>query len=139
MADSNKIMGVVLNPGTAAGQVLRLEEPLSFWGGYDPSTGKIIDQHHPQAGLSVRDKILVLPSSRGSAGTPAGVAESLRTAQGPVAIVIGSTDVNISIGAMVAEKLYSIATPVIAITNSEIALLHTEQHVSVDVDGVIHL
>ena len=27
---------------------LRLDEPLSFWGGLDPATGRIIDRWHPQ-------------------------------------------------------------------------------------------
>ena len=42
-----------LAPGLATGEVLVLDEPLSFWGGLDPETGTLIDAHHPQAGVSL--------------------------------------------------------------------------------------
>ena len=29
------------------GKILVFQEGLSFWGGVDPDTGKIIDSHHP--------------------------------------------------------------------------------------------
>ncbi len=38
--------------GRADGPVLALSEPLSFWGGVDPATGRIIDVHHPAHGAS---------------------------------------------------------------------------------------
>lgn len=37
-----------LVPGAAAGAPLLLDEPLSFWGGLDPTAGTIIDRQHPQ-------------------------------------------------------------------------------------------
>ena len=45
---------VFLVPGKANGEVLKLDEPLSFWGGVDPETGEIIDLRHPQGGMSVK-------------------------------------------------------------------------------------
>jgi predicted aconitase with swiveling domain len=39
--------------GPVEGEVLHLDEPLSFWGGLDAATGEVIDRHHPQSGLSV--------------------------------------------------------------------------------------
>jgi predicted aconitase len=39
---------VTLVPGAASGPILRLDEPLSFWGGLDSATGTIIDRLHPQ-------------------------------------------------------------------------------------------
>ena len=52
---------------TAAGGFaeLRLTEPLSFWGGIDPLTGRIIDASHPQVGESIAGKVLRMPYSRG--------------------------------------------------------------------------
>ena len=37
--------------GEARGEVLKLDEPLSFWGGVDPETGEITDLRHPQSGM----------------------------------------------------------------------------------------
>src|SRR5690606_41223265 len=60
---------VTLVAGHARGPVLRLEEPLSFWGGVDIATGVITDRNHPQAGESVTGKVLVVPHTRGSSST----------------------------------------------------------------------
>ena len=46
--ESARFDAVTLVPGSAAGPVLRLDEPLSFWGGLDSATGTIIDRLHPQ-------------------------------------------------------------------------------------------
>ena len=56
----------VLHPGIAQGPVLLLDEPLSFWGAFDPRSGIIIDIHHPQRGQSLNGKILMMLESRGS-------------------------------------------------------------------------
>ena len=37
----------MLTSVTAEGPVLSLDEPLSFWGAFEPRTGVIIDVHHP--------------------------------------------------------------------------------------------
>ena len=55
-----------LHPGTAAGKVLRLADPLSFWGGFDPQDGRILDRSHPDVGRRIAATVLALPGSRGS-------------------------------------------------------------------------
>ena len=52
------IQARVLIPGLARGEALVLEESLSFWGGFDPAEGRIIDVHHPQYRQQVAGKIL---------------------------------------------------------------------------------
>ena len=42
------IRTTVLNPGQCRARALVLDEPLSFWGGFDPADGTIVDRHHPQ-------------------------------------------------------------------------------------------
>ena len=37
----------MLIAGEARGTVLALDEPLSFWGGFDAETGTVIDRAHP--------------------------------------------------------------------------------------------
>ncbi len=106
----------VLHPGQAVGRLLKLSDTLSFWGGFDPRDGRILDQSHPEAGQYIAGTILALPGSRGSAGTPAGVAEALRRKVGPVAILLPAPDVNIMIGAQVAAQLYGIGMPVLELS-----------------------
>ncbi len=87
---------------------LRLTEPLSFWGGLDPKTGRIIDASHPQVGESVTGKLLRMPHSRGSSSSPSVLAESLRLGTGPAAIVLDRPDPMVVLGAVVARLLYGI-------------------------------
>ena len=61
---------------------------------------------------------MFIPASRGSAGTPGGIAKTLRNGSGPVAFVLGSHDVNISVGVMVANRLYYLSLPVVEISLS---------------------
>ena len=41
-----------------------LDEPLSFWGGFESETGTIIDQAHPQVGQSLVGKIVMMTVGR---------------------------------------------------------------------------
>ena len=69
--------GRCLVEGSASGEALVLSEPLSFWGGLDPASGRIIDRHHPQLGEVVSGKVLVLPRGRGSSSSSTTLAEAL--------------------------------------------------------------
>ena len=87
---------------------LRLSEPLSFWGGIDPESGRIIDASHPQMGESISGKVLRMPHSRGSSSSPSVLAEALRLGTGPVAIILDRPDPMVVLGALVAQLLYGI-------------------------------
>lgn len=99
--------------GRATGPALVLDEPLSFWGGLDPSTGEIVETGHPQRGEVVTGRILVMPSGRGSSSSATVLAEAIRAGKGPAGIVLGEPDDIIVIGALVATELYAVAIPVI--------------------------
>ncbi len=129
--------GQVLNPGEAEGTALVLSEPLSFWGGFDPASGRVVDRHHPQAGAELAGTVLVLPESRGSGGTPAGVAEAIRRGTAPRALVLGKADANVAAGAQVAAALYGREVPVVALAPEDFARLETGDRVSVSPEGRI--
>src|SRR6185295_15804772 len=115
------MQGEVLNAGRAEGPVLRLTEPLSFWGAFDPRTGLIVDVHHPQRGLALKGRILVMEESRGSGSAPGGIAEAVRLRTAPLGIVLGRADLNLAIGCLVAEILYGSECPVIALATEDFA------------------
>jgi predicted aconitase with swiveling domain len=98
--------------GAAAGPALVLSEPLSFWGGIDVETGTIIDHSHPQRGLSVAGRVLVMPGGRGSSSSSAVLAEVIRLGTGPVAIVLGTPDPILTVGALVADFMYGLTCPI---------------------------
>ncbi|MDH3630408.1 MAG: DUF126 domain-containing protein [Gammaproteobacteria bacterium] len=129
------IEGRVLIAGSADGPALVLDETLSFWGGFDPSNGEIIDVHHPQYRQLVGGKILCIPQSKGSAGTPGGIAETLRNGSGPIAFVLGEPDVNISVGTLVANRLYDMNIPVLEISRERMKQIKTGEAVFIDRNG----
>jgi uncharacterized protein len=104
---------VTLLPGAASGPVLRLDEPLSFWGGFDSATGTIIDRLHPQRDANVAGRVLMMPGGRGSSSGSATLAEALRLGKGPAAILMLERDAIVVVGAMVAAELYGLACPVV--------------------------
>lgn len=105
--------GRTLVPGEAEGVALVLEEPLSFWGGLDPATGRVIDVHHPQHGALVSGRILVMPAGRGSSSSSYVLAEAIRGRTAPAAIVLREPDRIVALGAIVARELYGRRVPVV--------------------------
>ena len=132
-----QIDAAVLIPGEAEAEALVLGDTLSFWGGFDPVEGKIVDVHHPQSGVRVGDSILCIPQSKGSAGTPGGIAETLRRGSGPRAFLLGERDVNISVGTLVANRLYDLTVPVVQLTRAQLAELQSGDRIRIDRDGRI--
>jgi len=134
---SVNIEGRVLIAGCATGPALLLDDTLSFWGGFNPVNGEIIDVHHPQYQHLVGGKILCIPQSKGSAGTPGGIAETLRNGSGPLAFVLGEPDVNISVGTLVANRLYGMSIPVVEISLEQMRQIKTGEAISIDQNGMI--
>lgn len=103
----------VLVAGEASGVALVLDEPISFWGGLDPATGRLIDVHHPQAGEVVTGRVLVMPSGRGSSSSSSVLAEAIRAGTAPAAIVLREPDPIVALGSIVARELYGTRVPVV--------------------------
>jgi uncharacterized protein len=127
----------VLHAGSATGPVLVLTEPVSFWGAYDPRSGCIVDTHHPQAGTRLTGHILLLKETRGSGGTPGGIAEAMRRGTAPSGIILVTPDINLAIGAAVAARLYGACCPVLAVDAVQHALLSQARHISIAHSGEI--
>ncbi len=99
--------------GEGRGEVLVLDEPLSFWGGVDPATGEVIDVRHPQRGANVAGRVLVMAGGRGSSSSSSVLAEAVRAGTAPAAIVLAEPDPILALGAIVARELYGRAVPVV--------------------------
>jgi predicted aconitase with swiveling domain len=127
----------VLNAGEAEGPVLVLDEPLSFWGAFNPRTGIILDVHHPQRGACLTGKVLLMRESRGSGSSPGTIAEAIRLGTAPAAIVLVAPDVNLAIGAAVAAELYGRHCPVLAVSGTGYDSLKQAVHLRITRDGVV--
>lgn len=100
--------------GHASGILCVLEAPLSFWGGLDPASGRIIDTRHPQCGACVTDRVLAMPGGRGSSSSSTVLAEAIRLRTAPTAIILFEEDPIIVLGAVIAELLYGHVVPVVS-------------------------
>ena len=125
------LTGKVSHPGVAEGEVLLLTEPVSFWGGVDHH-GEIIDVHHAQHKAKMTNKILVMPSGRGSSSATAVLAELIRTGDGPLAIIMLQCDTILVIGALVSAEIYGISMPIVELDQEQYAQLSDGMRVSVD-------
>jgi uncharacterized protein len=122
----------VLVGGSARGEALVLEQPLSLWGGVDPETGTIIDRRHPQAGASVTGRVLVMPFGRGSSSSSTVLAECIRAHTAPSAIVLLERDPILALGAAVAQELYGRSVPVVVIDDDDYARIRTGDTVTIE-------
>ena len=120
-----------------SGPVLRLDEPLSFWGGLDPKTGRITDVHHPQVGSSVTGTVLAMEHGRGSSSSSSVVLELIRNKAGPVAIVLSEMDTHILLGSIVAEELYGLSMPVLITPKENLQNFHSGNVAHIDSEGNI--
>ncbi|KWD58016.1 aconitase subunit 2 [Burkholderia ubonensis] len=109
------LSGDTLVAGNAFADVLVLDKPLSFWGGYDSAAGRIIDRGHPLVGASLAGRIMVMAHAKGSSSSSSVLAQAVRNGTGPVGIVLKEWDLIISIGAIVAAELYAIEVPVVCV------------------------
>jgi len=131
------INGQVLVDGTARGAVLVLPEPLSLWGGPEPTTGEIIDRRHPGAGQIVTGRVLVLPSGRGSSSASSILLEAVRLGTAPAAMITAVPDGILVLGAVVARELYQQAPPILVVNEEDYGRFQTGQHATISANGII--
>ena len=132
------IQGRGLVDGDATGDVVALDEPLSFWGGFDVATGRIIGRH-PQAGTSLSGKVVVMPSGRGSSSSSSVLVEAIRAGTAPVALVLAEPDSILVLGALVAQELYGLAVPITVLWPSAYALVAAADTAQILNGGVVRI
>lgn len=103
----------VLVGGDATGPLVVLEQPLSFWGGFDPVSGEVIDAGHPQLSQSLTGKVVAMPTGRGSSSSSSVLAEAMRRGSAPAAFILTTSDPILVIGSLVGRHLYGTSCPVL--------------------------
>ena len=123
----------------ASGEAIAADVPLSFWGGFNPETGEIIDQRHPLAGRG---------RERTRAGCPRAVAqvfgewralEAIRNGTAPVAIITSRIDPIISLGAILGDELYASHPVIVVIDESDRQRITNGDWITIDDDGRVLL
>lgn len=111
-----QLSGRCLVPGHAAGRLLLSDVPLSFMGGVDPSTGVVIDTHHPLHGATVTGTILAIPSGRGSCSGSGALFEMVHAGTAPAALIFKHHESILTLGVLIAGELLGRRLPVVQLT-----------------------
>lgn len=121
------------------GPVLHSDTGLSFWGGVDPTSGVVIDCHHPLHGENVSGKVFCIPSGRGSCTGSQVLLELLLEGHAPAAIILSEPDHIVALGVIVAEELFERSLPVVCLSKEDFARLSVPGAVASVRGGVVHV
>ncbi|WP_332303073.1 cis-3-hydroxy-L-proline dehydratase [Rhizobium sp. GR12] len=118
--------------GAAEGAVIATSEALSFWGGVDPATGKVIDVHHPLHGVRLTGGVLFMPSSRGSCTGSGVLLDLIVTGRAPSALVFCEAEDVLTLGALIAAEMFGRPLPVLRLDAESFARFSQAAHVRID-------
>lgn len=88
--------------GVAEGEAVVSHDPISFFGGVDPKTGKIIERNHPLEGTTIAGKVLVFPRGKGSTVGSYTLYALAKNKVAPAAIINVETEPIIAVGCVLA-------------------------------------
>jgi predicted aconitase with swiveling domain len=115
--------------GRAEGEALVARATLSFWGEVDPVTGRVLAPGHPLEGQSLRGKVLVIESTKGSSATPLVIGLAHREGNAPIAFVNTSIDALAVLGCVVN------GIPMVSeLDRDPFEAIETGDHVTIDAD-----
>ncbi len=134
---SARVQGRVLVAGTARAPVLKLAQPISFWGGVDPQTGALTDPRGPAHGTPIGGRVLVLAATRGSSSSSAILLELLHNGHAPAALVLAQADAILVVGVLVAREMGWPTIPVLEVPLADHANLADGATATVAADGTI--
>ena len=98
-----KLEGRVIRYGEVEGEALATRQPISFYGGVDPETGRIIERGHELEGESITDKILVFPYGKGSTVGSYILLRLKKRGLAPKAIINKRCEPIIAVGVIIAD------------------------------------
>jgi predicted aconitase with swiveling domain len=137
MAVTRELWGRVIVAGAGSGRAAVSSEPLSLWGGLNPSTGEVIDRRHPLSGRIISGNVLVIPHGRGSCSASGVLLEAIRNGTAPSGIVVSRVDPIIGLGAILGDELYGLPVPVIALEPDVWATVADESRIEIRSDGAV--
>jgi predicted aconitase with swiveling domain len=130
MAESIDIRCRALVRGRAEGAALVAPTTLSFWGEVDPVSGRIVAEGHPLQGESLKGKVLVIESTKGSSATPLVIGLARKEGNAPVAFVNVNVDALAVLGCVVNE------IPMVTdLERDPFQIIETGDHILVDADA----
>jgi hypothetical protein len=98
-----ELKGRIIYKGKGAGEALTTTQPISFYGGVDPNTGVVIEKGHELQGQTVKGKILVFPTGKGSTVGSYTLYRMKKNGTAPAGIVNKECETVVAVGAIISE------------------------------------
>ncbi|MFX1276365.1 MAG: DUF126 domain-containing protein [Promethearchaeota archaeon] len=119
-----KLEGRKIYKGTAEGEAVVTKDGISFYGGVDPDTGKVVEVGHELEGQSITGKVLVFPTGKGSTVGSYTMYRMMKSNTAPIAIVNEQIDTIVAVGCIISE--------IPCVDKIDISKIRTGQKISVD-------
>jgi predicted aconitase with swiveling domain len=124
-----ELKGRIISKGKGAGEALVTSQPISFYGGVDPNTGEIIEKGHELQGKSVKGKVLVFPTGKGSTVGSYTLYRMKKNDTAPAGIINKECETVVAVGAIISE--------IPCVDKIDIARIKTGDRVRIENDMVI--
>ena len=89
--------------GKIQAEALVTSQPISFYGGVDPKTSQILEKGHELQGKSIKGKILVFPTGKGSTVGSYTLYRMKKNDTAPAGIINRECETVIAVGAIISE------------------------------------
>ncbi len=98
-----RLRGRVICRGEAEGDALVTSQPISFYGGVDPTSGEVIERGHELKGECVKGRVLVFPYGKGSTVGSYILYRLSKAGAAPSAIINQKCEPIVAVGAIISE------------------------------------
>jgi len=89
--------------GIGTGKALVSNVSISFFGGVDPKTGIVMERNHPLFGKSIKGKVLIFPTGKGSTVGSYILLQLSKNGKAPAAIICKEAEAIVAVGAIIGE------------------------------------
>jgi predicted aconitase with swiveling domain len=98
-----QLKGRLISKGKGEGEALVTSQPISFYGGVDPNNGVVIEKGHELQGQSIKGKILVFPTGKGSTVGSYTLYRMKKNDTAPAGMVNKECETVVAVGAIISE------------------------------------
>ena len=95
--------GRKISTGNASGETLVTKMGISFFGGVDPETGKVVEKGHELEGQSIAGRVLVFPTGKGSTVGSYTLYRLKKAGLAPAAIVNAEAETITAVGCIISD------------------------------------
>jgi uncharacterized protein len=95
--------GRKISTGNATGEALVTSMGISFFGGVDPQTGRVVEKGHELEGQSIAGRVLVFPTGKGSTVGSYTLYRLKKAGLAPAAIVNAEAETITAVGCIISD------------------------------------